>query len=514
MYSQERNFRDGRSALRRLTSIALGAGFLAVLVIAPAVTTDWLASPYRWIDFLCYATTIQFALQLVSWKLVSGTLFDPYAVFLTAATMFNAGRALMATLPGASFESRFQAPIALHALYLVALSLCALHLGGLIALSRPHVRPTPQSSMLAAVRPHTLRSVGALFILVAIVPMSIVMRGTLSGVMQEGYEQAVYAHEMATSFAATPSVLAAFLLPGVFLLLSGSAKKRGPRLISLVVIGLYTGTLLFIGSRSTALTVAIGYAWLWHRCVWPIPRIAGVALGASLLVILPAVAAMRNLTGQDRLSPVIFAQSVRSAGVFAAVGETGMTWDTVAHTVNLVPSERPYDYGASYGLSALTVFPNLFWTVHPALANGSPALWLVRRVAPWSAVKGGGLGYSFIAEAYLNFGTVGCVFVAAILGFMLARAVRWADAVRYPLGFALVAASLSTCLKYVRADSTELVRPLVWYAILPCLLVLLVSKRRKSYPSTTAPCNDWGSRVGGPAAARDVGGARHGSHRT
>ncbi len=275
-------------------------------------------------------------------------------------------------------------------------------------------------------------------------------------------------------------MLAAFLVPGAFLLLAGSAKRLGLRTTSAIIVAVYSSSLLFIGWRAAAISVAIAYLWLWHRCVWAIPRAAILSLGALLLVIMPAVAAMRNLTGQDRVSFETFLQSVEDAKAFSAIEEMGGTWETVAHTITLVPTERPYDYGASYGLSALTVLPNLFWDVHPALRYGSPETWLVRRVAPWAAVRGGGLGFSFIAEAYLNFGFAGCVIIIGALGFLLARAVRWAEGIGHPLAFAFVASALAASAKYVRADSTELVRPLIWYAIGPYLLVLLLSKRKKS----------------------------------
>jgi oligosaccharide repeat unit polymerase len=452
---------------------------LAAWVILPAVIGDWQESPDRWITMLCYSTALQFFLQLWSWKKVSGGLFDPYVVYLTAATLFNGGRTLLACLPDNSFESPFSPSIALYGLYVVGLALCSFHLGALIAFASARVRPARARKPLA-IPGVTLRYVGGWLVLIAIVPMSILMKQAVTGVMRDGYGVALYTNEAATSFAATPSVLAAFLVPGAFLLLAGSAKRAGLRLTTAAIVGVYSGSLLFIGWRAAAISVAIAYVWLWHRCVRAIPRAAILSLGALLLAIMPAVAAMRNLTGQDRVSLDTFVQSVEGAKAFSAVEEMGGIWETVAHTITLVPAERPYDYGASYGLSALTVFPNLFWDVHPALHYGSPETWLVRRVAPWAAAKGGGLGFSFIAEAYLNFGVAGCVIMIGAMGFLLARAVQWAEGVGHPLAFALIASALAASIKYVRADSTELVRPLVWYAIGPYLLVLLLSKRKKA----------------------------------
>ena len=269
---------------------------LAAWILLPGIIGDWQESPNRWIPILCYATALQFFLQLWSWKTVSGGLFDPYVVFLTAATLFNAGRALLATLPDGSLESPFQPSTALYGLYIIALALCSFHLGGLIAIASAGTRLVRARASLA-IPNATLRSVGGWLVLVAIVPMSILMKQAVAGVMRDGYGVALYTNEAATSFAATPSVLAAFLVPGAFLLLAGSAKRVGLRATTAIIVAVYSGSLLFIGWRAAAISVAISYIWLWHRCVRAIPRAAILSLGALLLAIMPAIAAMRNLTG-------------------------------------------------------------------------------------------------------------------------------------------------------------------------------------------------------------------------
>src|SRR5260370_26871623 len=102
------------SSSRCVRSAVLWAGVLAAWIILPAIIGDWQESPNGWIPILCYATTIQFLMQLWSWKVTSGSLFDPYVVFLTAATLFNAGRTLLASLPARSFETPFPSSVSLY----------------------------------------------------------------------------------------------------------------------------------------------------------------------------------------------------------------------------------------------------------------------------------------------------------------------------------------------------------------------------------------------------------------
>ena len=62
--------------------------------------------------------------------------------------------------------------------------------------------------------------------------------------------------------------------------------------------------------------------------------------------------------------------------------------------------------------------PNLFWDIHPTIARGLACDWITETVDPFADLVGGGLGYSFIAEAYLNFGWFGVPIVTGIIGFL------------------------------------------------------------------------------------------------
>ena len=73
----------------------------------------------------------------------------------------------------------------------------------------------------------------------------------------------------------------------------------------------------------------------------------------------------------------------------------------------LRPRWRDYEMGVGYAYAISTLFPNLFWKIHPAMEHELPSSWLTWQVDPYTASQGGGLGFSFIAEAYFNFGYIG-----------------------------------------------------------------------------------------------------------
>lgn len=150
----------------------------------------------------------------------------------------------------------------------------------------------------------------------------------------------------------------------------------------------------------------------------------------------------------------------------------GGSMQTVTYTIELVPGTRAYDMGDSYYYAALTAVPNLFWRVNPGVARGLLSDWLIREVDPYTASVGGGLGYSFIAEAYLNFGWWGVPLVLGLIGLLFGGLVLWAGRSGDIARLATVASFASFFLFFARGEAALVVRGLVWYAILPYLAIL------------------------------------------
>ena len=136
--------------------------------------------------------------------------------------------------------------------------------------------------------------------------------------------------------------------------------------------------------------------------------------------------------------------------------------------------------GAGYMYAALAVIPNLFWDVHPAMGHGIYAVWLVQTVEPLLAQVGGGLGFSFIAEAYANFGWPGTPLLFMIMGFLLVRIVVWAEWGDRPARSAMLASFLAFLLFFPRSESIVVFRALLWYGFLPYCMALVLQTYRIS----------------------------------
>ena len=143
----------------------------------------------------------------------------------------------------------------------------------------------------------------------------------------------------------------------------------------------------------------------------------------------------------------------------------------ISHTLVQVPKFRDYDWGASYLYSFFSIFPNFFWRIHPSVARGSPSVWLVKTVEPDIAALGGGLGYSYIAEAYLNFGWWGGALMLMFIGYAISSLVCWSQGSGNTLKIAAAATFFTSLVGFARADSQSVMRPLFWYSLLPYFAV-------------------------------------------
>ncbi len=471
-----RSVRGVRAIQCCLVALLSILGLLSNLVFSYRSAAEALIYP------ACLALVALSAWSLWSWKVATKSLFDPYVLFLAAAILFNGSHAFLELAGwnerGVLF-SRVSSETTLLTLFLVILSLTCFHLGALLGIPR---RRSVQPAPIHPLSVEAVRRVGWGLLLISCVPSLFSLREAISIVMDSGYS-GLFQRDAATGFGATPSVLAAFLVPGALFLLAGGRQERMPRYISAFVIVTYAIIRLFLGSRSSAAMALVGYAWLWHRSIH---RLRGATLfglaALMLLVVFPLVAAMRDISGGDRLSVGALADAFFSIDnpAIAIISEIGGSMLTVAYTLDLVPESRGFDMGVGYLYALLAVVPNVFWDLHPTVQHGLAADWLVWTVAPGTASAGGGLGFSFIAEAYLNFGWYGTPMALGAMGFLFAKLTFWANDSNEPVRMAAVASFLSFVLLFARGEAASQVRALLWYAALPYGSVYMLTSIHRS----------------------------------
>jgi oligosaccharide repeat unit polymerase len=433
------------------------------------------------IYWLCTIFTANFVWSVCSWYFVTGKLFDFYQMFLAAASLFNGGQFILEVFDlndKGLLESKFNDELTLQTLFIVTTSMATLHLGALLARAsfnqESSARKISHASQeqLAA----NLRLVGIALLAISIPGAILVFREVLSVVMSGGYV-AIFQQSAVMSFSVIPKVLSAFIIPGAMFLLAGADNSRKLRLFAVGTVVWFAGMQFIIGERHNGALALMVLAWMWHRRVAKLNPV--VLLGGALLllgIVFPMVRAIRDSSGNERASSEQWIERFTSVDnpAVSAIHEMGGSVYTLAHTMTLVPAIRPYDYGSSYFYAVMTLFPNLFWDLHPTVTAGIPGEWISWEIEPWAAARGVGMGYSFIAEAYLNFGPWGAAGFLFLFGWVYARFVLWSDQVEYPARMAMVASAAFFFIFVARAEMAVIVRGLVWYAWIPYFMATQV----------------------------------------
>ncbi|WP_377476697.1 MAG: O-antigen polysaccharide polymerase Wzy [Microcoleus anatoxicus] len=424
-----------------------------------------------------------------SWSFITKSLFDPYILFFIAALLFNGGQIILEIFSlneNGILDNKFSTETILKTIFLVDIGLASFHLGALISAAKTRKINCSINNSKKATTNSTTRNtylIGFCLLGISFFPAIVVLRQAISVVASGGYF-GLYEQEIGTSFSAAPSVLAGFLVPSAIFILAGSKEKMKGRLISGCIIVIYSATKFFLGERNQAVMPLLAFASLWHKSISPLPKTFLLSTGSLIMfIVFPLVAATRNVSGKDRLSIDFLVETFSSINnpALTSLSEMGGSMMTVAHTIDLVPSIRGFQMGAEYFYALLTLMPNFFGKIHPTIARGIPDVWLVWEIEPEFAARGGSFGFSFIAEAYLNFGWFGAPIALGVMGFLFAKFTLWAARSGEAARMATVASYTSFFLFFARAESALVVRSLVWYSLCPyfsvCLLGWLKSNK-------------------------------------
>ena len=441
------------------------------------------------VDSLLLPACLIISLLIIWWywswfAFFGGSWFDPYILFLTAAVLFNCGQPTLEVFglnEKSLLRDHFSEEISLATLYLVALGISALHFGVLLStvlLSRRRLKTT-DSDNFSELHLRNVYCVGVALLLISAVPSILQLRDRLQIVMGAGY-MSLYQQQLPIGPAASVGLLSDFLIPGVAFVIAGGRQRPIMRAVSLSIVMIWSALELFAGGRAHAFMPVLGMLWLWDRTVHGISRTAliGVAL-FTMCVVFPIIAITRGEAGADRVSLGRMQDAFTEINnpTVAEISEMGFSANTIAWTMELVPSVRPFALGGTYLSAVLTLIPNLTSDeTHPALhlfRYDFPERWLMWEVAPDTASKGGGYGYSFIAEAYLNFGWAAPMGLF-VLGAIYGRLRGWTLNGNDPARMAVMGIFLSSVLFFGRSSMIALMRPLCWYAIGPYLVIMLL----------------------------------------
>ena len=167
----------------------------------------------------------------------------------------------------------------------------------------------------------------------------------------------------------------------------------------------------FLGSRTNAV-IMVGIIFLIYYFYNTITRkqvVIFVSVVYMLLLSLIFIRYSRQMQDVNDTAEVV--ESINNKGdsnpITSMISEMGWSLYPVIKTIEI--KEEPNEhflYGTSILWGMTSVFPNLFWDIHPAKMYADMSDWITKKLR-----FSYGIGYSLVAEAYANFGFLGFIFL-------------------------------------------------------------------------------------------------------
>ncbi len=267
------------------------------------------------------------------------------------------------------------------------------------------------------------------------------------------------------------------IFPGSVILYYFSAITKRQKLFGLSLVIFAFLMFMFAGYRSAALFPALIGVVLWVKSgrKLPLPIVAG---GVFIVLILIATSGnLRTMGKYSELELSDVSKALDEASIDSSISEMGSSVKALASVLQLVPKSDNYRYGGSYIRAFTDSFPNIGFNINSnasreyavkqktsdpdAIRRMHPADWLTYRIAPWHFQRGYGVGFSAVAEPFLNFGSAGILVFFILLGYGLGRL----DSIpifQSPYLFVFSASMLWPLIRTVRNDSTNFIKPFVF----------------------------------------------------
>jgi hypothetical protein len=243
---------------------------------------------------------------------------------------------------------------------------------------------------------------------------------------------------------------------GLSIAAAGSSQRRFR--IAAVVGTVWLLSLMYWGFRGPALIAAMIVYILARKKGLKISRWSPL-LATVVLLILPVLRTGREAPLNERFSQMSF----KDFNILDGPAEMGMSIRPLAETVDLMGA-KDFRRGKTYLLGIEGIVPNLAlrWEASSKELQDElpPSHWITAMVDPWTYKNYGGMGFSAIAEPYMNFGVPAVVLYFIVLAFFLV----WLEQISIRNSYTLAAWALilGPLLWTTRNDFSNFFRPAAW----------------------------------------------------
>ncbi len=455
----------------------------------------------------CLFGTLVYFWCIWSWYKIRKEILCPYIIFLSVAYLFMFGQSMLFVLGIPVDTTR-----ALHAMYpdfvmlkanvFTCLGLCAFHNGALISakinnksLSSYLQRNNEKSENKIKYLYKSMQIVGWLLFLISVGPTVVDTVNSIKLVLSYGYGILFDESLIKTGIQNWQEILKGFFIPSLICLFISSYKNRFVRWFVIINSMFYILAGFYLGGRGNQVVLVLCLFCMWHYLIKPVKGfkiLLSVIGGIIFISFLSVIAEVRDIPNRTFIDYIeLFFDSFGKENLFIKViFEMGGSMFPLINVMLLVPGFFGFRYGESYLYSLTTIIPNLgFWDAHPGAIKAHLGNWL-------QDVLGldYGPGFSMAAEAYINFGWFGILFMMLLgcfYGWLFSLISRKEEPEQYnPIVFFFVFSILSLTIMTVRNSFIETVRAFFYYTIPVCVLCIMIAEYIGKYQLKVSLIND------------------------
>ena len=262
------------------------------------------------------------------------------------------------------------------------------------------------------------------------------------------------------------------------------SRKEGQKW-PIIAMAIYMILYTLSGSRISTMILLLSTLYVQSKLFSKInfkSLIKFVALALIVLFVFGMVSSARSniKSGNDVISVLNNSKDtlIENNYLVATISEAGYTFEATATVLDNCPSNEPFHHGKSYISGLLYILPNGITGNYYVATKSTDETF-----KKYLNFYGSGIGSSFIAEAYWNFGYYSWILMI-VFGFLIGKMSVSLDLAIKKRDYLLIftnAYIFSIVAFYIRSDTRTFFRNFVWFG-LPIIIVVyyLRNRSRKS----------------------------------
>lgn len=469
------------SASSIVALLALITIFLIMLFAGPP-TDDYRACN----QFVIFAALVSYVVMLYhAFRLTESISF--YFLVLFVSFPFYFGKQLLVALglkPVRIYISSTALTVSStwESSFFILLSLAILQLGYcLFAKRRPSNLRVRAEQARHTRSYYALRRASMLLVIVLSIPTLIYLLQNIQLTNSVGYGARVSDAAYRRSGIANAFGILGAIMP--YALLAAFLTREKGEKWQILATCIYSGLYMMQGSRTDVFVLALAFAYVWFLCYSKKSAAASLFQMGIALALLAALFSFGSFARAGFSDTGTVSDADGSNILVEAVGEAASTYSVTAKVIEMVPEQIKTANGETYLAGLLYVLPNGL-TGNAYLQSKS-----VDEVFSDYLTYYGGVGSSFIAEAYFNYG-VWSVFLFFLFGVFIAilqNAVEQSyEKGSYGTLFACCASFMLISF-YIRSDVRTFPRYFIWNALPIIIVQQVILPRIKAHAEGTEP---------------------------